>query len=53
MHVKDIVASKFSMLALHMLTLCVCVYARDANIYAGLALDADLSSSSVEDYRKQ
>ena len=53
MHVKDIVATKFTALALHMLAVCISIYARDANVSTGLPLDFDLSTVIVDSYRKQ
>lgn len=53
MLVKDTMAMKFTLLALHMLVVCISIYARDANVSAGLALDVDFSSTSVDSFRKQ
>jgi hypothetical protein len=53
MHVKEIVATKFLALALHMLAVCISIYARDANVAAGLALENTLSTATIDSYRLQ
>lgn len=53
MYIKDLLATKFTALVLHMLAVCISMYARDTNIFAGLALGADTSTSDVEANRRR
>lgn len=50
---KDIVATKFTTLALHMLAVCISIYARDSNVSSALPLDVNLSIATVDSYRRQ
>jgi hypothetical protein len=52
MYLKDLMATKFVVLVLHMLAVCISMYARDTNVYTGLTLGQEISASEVDMIRR-